>query len=240
MLTYSLLLIVPQMFTSETILPYTEGKTTIHNGDANTKALLQLLDGQDFFSQYAKVSVHGVSAGAIGALHHMHNIAPLFSNIVDKTLLLEGIGLHFGSRFWHKFPAEYIQDFRASLQNYNTILDINDGNISSLVPAVCNLFSDWHVGTIQGSRDITMSMVFGNISPGDHQRLVYGNTGLWNHTLAANDNCSSFIPNTFKHTFLKRENKWNVNANGHLSRERLSVIKYAKRVIFERESDNFK
>jgi hypothetical protein len=47
-----------------------------------------------------------------------------------------------------------------------------------------------------------MSGVFGAISPDDHEKLVYGPTGIYSRTSDATDNCSAWVPRSAMHTFL--------------------------------------
>jgi hypothetical protein len=87
-----------------------------------------------------------------------------------------------------------------------------EGNLASLVPQVCRKLPGWRVGVLQGSRDVVMSKVFGAISPEDHEKLVYGATGLYALTENPHDNCSAWVPRSEMHTFLVTDETSSIRA----------------------------
>ena len=55
---------------------------------------------------------------------------------------------------------------------------------------------------MQGTFDVVMSAVFGDITPWDHERLMFGPKGLWEIGNIPGDNCTVWIPRSPMHTFL--------------------------------------
>ena len=187
------------------IATYGPGIKVHHWGKRNFEFALRYLQttGQVNFTAATNVILYGQSAGGIGTLFHVFTLNPYLRQALHKTLLSDSPGLHFGDGLWKKFSPEFLKDFAAGLGRAGFKLDPDRGNIAGLVPAVCKLFPDWNVGVLQGSRDVVMSRVFGELTPEEHESLVYGPAGIFNITLDPSDNCAAWVPSTAMHTFLE-------------------------------------
>ena len=73
--------------------------------------------------------------------------------------------------------------------------------MAKYLPQICSKLQNWNIGILQGSRDIIMSKVFGDISQDEHEKLIYGAHGaaMKNKKIP---NCSSFVVPGAWHTFL--------------------------------------
>ncbi len=187
------------------VATYGPGIRVYHWGKRNFELTLEYLQQHHRvdFRAAASVILYGQSAGGIGTLFHVFTLKPWLKHATSKTLLSDSPGLHFGAGLWKKFSPEFLRDFKAGLGRAGFNLDTSRGNIAGLVPAVCRLFPDWNIGVLQGSRDIIMSRVFGELSPEEHEKLVYGPDGIYNLTLNPTDRCAAWVPATAMHTFLE-------------------------------------
>jgi hypothetical protein len=183
---------------------YGDGKTVNHHGWRNIEMSLSQLHDQKTidFAGIKNLVSYGYSAGAIGALVHLKTFDRFVPQDIPKTLIADAPGLHFGLHFWEKFSPELVADFKAGLKDVGADLDASQGNVASLVPGICKTFPKWKMGFLQGSRDIVMSLIFGSISMAEHEKLVYGPTGIYELTKDPNDNCSAWVPRSRIHTFL--------------------------------------
>jgi hypothetical protein len=222
---------------------YTKGdrsRTANHNGRDNVLKALNYLQSIGFpFSSYEQVSVYGNSAGALGALYNVSEIAPYFHLLTHKVLILDGPGLHFGDEFWLKFPAAQVEDFRHTFARYGQTLDTAKGNLAYIIPAVCNALSDWHVATLQGTKDMTMSWGFGEISPWDQERLIFSPLGMWEYTKNNTDNCVGFTPSTFKHTFMRKEENTRIKAKNARNQNK-TALQFVTEILSKSEKENYK
>lgn len=211
-----------------------------HYGRDNVLKALRYLDSIDFpFQKYEEVSVYGNSAGALGALYNVTEIAPYFNVLTHKVLILDGPGLHFGNDFWKKFPDLQVNDFRHAFAAYNQPLDVNKGNLAYIIPAICNRYSDWHVGVLQGTKDMTMSWGFGEISPWDQEKLIFSKEGMWEYTKANNDNCVGFAPSSFKHTFMRQE-KNTKEIGKNVQGKKKTALQFVTDILNRTEVENYK
>ena len=80
-------------------------------------------------------------------------------------------------------------------------IDEENGYMADQIPDLCKGLQDWSIGFLQGSRDAVMSLGFGNISMDDHEKLVYGKSGVYELTKDTS-NCAAWVPQTSQHTFL--------------------------------------
>ena len=96
-----------------------------------------------------------------------------------------------------------ILDFRRTFEKVGFDFNPEDGLVARHFPKVFRHYRNWAIGVLQGSRDVAMSQLFGNISPGDHQELVYGPGGLVEACADPSDNAASWVNKTYMHTFLK-------------------------------------
>mgnify|MGYP001589018615 CR=1 FL=1 len=204
------------------------GKKTFHVGASNVeKALAQLIETHVVDPlRVSDLAVYGYSAGAIGALYHVDGINRLFPFTARKTLLSDAPGLHFGPRFWKKFTPALRRDYAKAMKVIGYDLNPESGLMGDLVSKVCARFPDWQIGVLQGTHDIVMSAVFGDITPWEHARQVFGPGGLWNAGRAEGDNCMVWIPTTPMHTFLVVDFSAEIEAEGAsawlFTRDRLS------------------
>ncbi|MGK5085258.1 pectin acetylesterase-family hydrolase [Bdellovibrionota bacterium FG-1] len=197
------------------VATYQGGMKVRHEGRLNfEKSVTQLIaQGLIELPLAEEFVMTGFSAGALGALLHSTYVAPLIKNVPDKTLILDAPGLHFGQKFWDKFPKELIDDYADALQAVGFALAPGEGNIAGVIPLLCQRLPGWRVGVLQGSRDVVMSGVFGAISPEEHEKLVYGPGGLEALTQDATDNCAAWVPSSEMHTFLVTDETASIKAN---------------------------
>ncbi|MBT3982980.1 MAG: hypothetical protein HOE90_16595 [Bacteriovoracaceae bacterium] len=174
-----------------------------HVGALNFNSALEYFkrDGAISIDKINDFFIYGYSAGAIGAIYHATKMNKIIPKHARKTLIADAPGLHFGKSFWKKFPKRYLKDIDAALGIGSFERKVNNGNVSGLIPKLCSILSDWQVGVLQGSRDIVMSEVFGEINRKEHEKLIFGAGGLYQSTLAGGDNCSAWIPKSEMHTF---------------------------------------
>ncbi|MEC9283073.1 MAG: pectin acetylesterase-family hydrolase [Bdellovibrionota bacterium] len=210
-------------------------KTYYHNGYNNIMLALNHLveEGYVNFDSLDKFAMYGESAGAIGALYHSLNVTPYLSSHTEKRLIVDAPGLHFGSRFWHKFSDALFYDLSSALLQTGVKVDKDNGKIAQAVPNVCRMLPDWQVATIQGTRDSIMSMIFGNISPANHEEAVLGEGGISQLTLDPNDNCVAFVPDTRVHVLLTKNRDLDIDADGK------TVIEFAHEFIRDGAGRNY-
>lgn len=173
-----------------------------HKGYSNVTKTIEYLKKEVInFSKVDDFVLYGASAGAIGSLIHAHQFDKVLNLKAKRSMIADSPGLHFGKTFWNKFPPKLLMDFDQAFSNANFNIDFNDGLVAENVPAYCDYLSHWNIGVVQSSKDIIMSSVFGNISPEEHKKLVFGKRGLL-EMVKGIPNCSAFIPESKMHTFL--------------------------------------
>lgn len=193
-----------------------QGEGVHHVGANNIDRAMVELEKQGLIqpAQTEELVVYGYSAGAIGALYHADALDKKFVNASRKTLLSDAPGLHFGPRFWGKFTPELRHDYSEAMKVMGYALDPKQGMIADLVSKVCAHLPGWQVGVLQGSADVVMSAVFGNITPWEHDRLIFGAGGLWEMGKVPGDNCTVWIPRSPMHTFLVADLSAQIRAAG--------------------------
>jgi hypothetical protein len=206
-----------------------------HAGRQNFQRALDVLERKGLIDLRAasRVILYGHSAGALGAFYHVLDVETRLGAATNRVLLADSPGLHFGPKFWSKFPKEFLQDFTDAFERARQPLDTSRGNIAALVPAVCHLLPAWRVGVLQSSRDAVMSTLFGDISPDEHEKLVYGSEGLDALTRDPADNCAAWLPKSSQHTFLP----WASSSKLKTS-DGLSAMDFARETVEARGGSN--
>ncbi|MBC7539012.1 MAG: hypothetical protein H7281_09340 [Bacteriovorax sp.] len=178
--------------------------TTYHYGAKNIELTFDYLVKNKIidFKNLNDVLLWGASAGAIGSLVHTKTLDQyLRPTGVHKIVVADSAGLHFGQKFWHKFTPETYQDFETAFAVIGLKINKDNGLISKGLPKVFETLSDWQIGILQGTRDIVMSLVFGDISPEEQEINILGPYGV--EKLATNySNVETWIKKTYMHTFL--------------------------------------
>ena len=192
------------------------GRKVRHVGGLNFPRALKTLLTQKRIDVSAarELLVYGQSAGGIGAAYHAAQLAPYLNPSQRKTFIMDSSGMHFPNNFWHRFPKDMLKDFREALADFGVTLDINDGMLAKHAKDVCGHFPDWKIGVLQGSYDLMMSIIFGNIPPTLHDKWVYARDGLYQQTLDPHDNCSAWVPRHYRHTYLTDDWSTKVRAGG--------------------------
>lgn len=210
-------------------------KTYYHNGYNNIQLALHHLVANRYldFNALDKFAMYGESAGAIGALYHTITVDPYLSARTEKRLIVDAPGLHFGSRFWHKFSDDLFYDLSNALLQAGVRVDKDNGKIAEAVPNICKMYPDWQVATIQGTRDSIMSIIFGNISPSNHEEAVLGEGGINQLTIDPTDNCVAFVPDTRVHVLLTKNRDLDIDAEGR------TVIDFAHEFISNGAGRNY-
>ena len=141
----------------------------------------------------------------------------------NRILIADAPGLHFGKDFWKKFTPSLISDYRDALRQLGVELDTENGNIARALPNLCKRNPQWNFAVLQGSQDLVMSTIFGEISTKDHEALAYGPDGIYELSKDPTDNCSAWVPQTKMHTFLVTDSTAHIRSeNGK------SALEYAR------------
>lgn len=184
---------------------YRKGVKVHHKGYANTLNAFAYLTAQNLIQWQGieDITVAGSSAGAIGALVHAKTIDGYLPLNTRRTLISDSPGLHFGSTFWQKFPAPMKNDFAKSFQWIGLVVDFNDGLLAPKMGPVFLGYAQWKIGILQSTKDMVMSLVFGNIVPDSHRRLVLGRDGI-QEVAKDYENVRTWISDSTQHTFLSK------------------------------------
>lgn len=176
---------------------------TYHYGYRNILLSLNYLAENKYikWSAVDDILLWGASAGAIGAFIHTSTFDTFLKPTAHKTIIADSPGLHFGNQFWNKFPDKMFSDFQNAFGKIHLKIERNDGLITEALPPVFEYLSSWNIGVLQGSKDIIMSELFGEISMKEHHKLVMGPKGL--PAIAKNyKNVTTWILDSKMHTFL--------------------------------------
>jgi hypothetical protein len=203
-------------------------------GRTNVEAAIRHLSETDTlrFNAFNDVTLIGSSAGALGALLNAPYIENFLSADSKKSLIADSPGLHFGDHFWKQIGDPFTKDLFAHLRVFGIEPRDEDTNVAKFLPQICDVLKNWNVGFLQGSRDIVMSGLFGAISPREHEKLVYGDEGLWKGTEQEGDNCAAWIPSTEMHTFLLLPGLSNWNVKG------VTAMDFARKIVDGRPVQN--
>tara|TARA_R110002072_G_scaffold276051_1_gene437618 strand:- start:383119 stop:384096 length:978 start_codon:yes stop_codon:yes gene_type:complete len=185
------------------VAKYQFGVKVHHTGYSNVEKTWKYLQKENIihFKNIDDLVLYGSSAGAIGSFIHSQTIKPYLKNGIKKTILADSPGLHFGKKFWNKFTSRHHKDFKRSFKPIKLDYSMTTGFVAPTLPLVCDTLKDWEIGILQGTQDVIMSIVFGNISPKEHEKLIYRKDGLAN-VLNDSPNCSAWVAQTKMHTFL--------------------------------------
>ncbi len=167
------------VFTGRRISTY-EGTKIYHYGYSNVLLALEHLSKNKIvdFSSVENLVVWGSSAGGIGALTHGKNIEKYVPAAAHKILIADSPGLHFGPTFWNKFADDAKVDFKYAFNGVRLDVDFNDGFVARKMGPVLEYYRGWDIGFLYSLRDRIMSEFFGEISKGEHQKLLLGPEGI--------------------------------------------------------------
>ncbi len=184
-------------------------KTVLHYGRDNVRKSLAWLEQEQSWkvSQADDIVLYGESAGALGVMLNMDQIARLSSPHARKLALIDSPGLHFNDNIWDRFSREYLRDLDRSLASNSMHREGGSGILARQVKSMCEANPDWKFGVTQSTQDIIMSLVFGNLTT-IHYFRVMGSRGL--HKALGNpyDNCAAWIPDETKHIFSTEASGW--------------------------------
>ncbi len=216
-------------------IDYRFSVTAHHRGYSNVVKTIRYLKESEIiqFDQLEEFILFGSSAGAIGSLVHSKTFEPELSKDTKKFLISDSPGLHFGKTFWDKFTAPMLSDFDENFSKVNLNIDFSDGMVAHKTENVCRYLSDWKIGFLQGSQDLVMSKVFGNIGPDDHRDYVYSDRGIF-ETSKKTRNCAAFTPDTKMHTFLLIEKSARIEASG------VNALDFVRRIYSGKTERSFK
>lgn len=213
-----------------------KGKLMHHYGMINVINTIAYFfqDDRLHWENVQELTLMGTSAGALGALFHISTLDPYVKHIPKKSLILDAPGLHWGDDFWYKFSWSLLKDYKNALEQIGYNFDIDSGNVANLVNLACKSFPDWNIGAVLSSRDLVMSVVFGNISQSDHHKLVIGRRGLYGFTHEnPNDNCSAWVAVDSKHQYLVE------NTDMRKKVENFSLYNYVQSVISHQKTASY-
>jgi hypothetical protein len=173
-----------------------------HRNIEQSLGTLALIQG--LFDSVTELYLVGRSAGAIGVLLHLPSFEQLFPD-ARKVALVDSPGLHFGDRFWQKFANSYFSAIRDRMNEVGIQLVAEQGNVAEQIPEFCQRFANWRMGIFQSTRDLVMSVLFGNISQSAHQQLVMSSSGISQLARTQMGQCFVWIHDSAEHTFIGSE-----------------------------------
>lgn len=213
------------------------GKKKVHHkGRVQVELTLEYLKKQKIlhFEEASDVVLFGFSAGAIASLFHVTSFDRYLADHTQKFVLSDAPGMHFGKTFWKKFPPAQLEDYTEGFRRIGMELNIEEGHVAKQIPKYCQKFANWRIGVLQGSKDFVMSTVFGNISAGEHHRLVTGENGVYKLTESTGDNCSAWVPTTSTHTFLMKD------STAEMTIANKKAIEFANDIVLNMDDENYK
>jgi hypothetical protein len=191
------------VFAGKHIAKYTWPTKVHHVGFSNIQKSLKYIKRMKLvnFKMLEDLVLYGSSAGGIAALIHANTIEPYLNKETKRTIIADSPGLHFGHDFWSKFTLNQIADFQDAFTASNVYADFNNGMVAPYFHGVCKKMSQWNIGILQGTKDLVMSKLFGEISPEDHENNVYSKEGIIN-AVENYKNCHAWVKRSKMHTFL--------------------------------------
>lgn len=203
------------------------------------KALEQLeRSGRFDFGSVTDVVVSGSSAGAIGALLHFARIGERLPAAVNRTVVSDSPGLHFGPGFWDKFTPEFRDDIRLAFGELGLRFPADNEPLAPEVARLSELFPDWNFAFLQGDEDIVMSALFGSVTPARHRQMVHGPDGLL-ASVRDHDrgNMSVWIHPSKMHTFVMTGYTADFAVEGTTARDFVfDVVRTRQSLVLPRES----
>jgi len=206
-----------------------------HTGFTNVIKTINHLKENDIiqFSDLKELILFGTSAGAIGSFIHSKSFEKEVGPDTKKFIIADSPGLHFGDDFWHKFTDPMRDDFQTAFNRINLKIDFDDGVVADQMDTVCKGLPEWKIGILQGSQDLVMTLLFGDITPSKHRELIYGPRGLF-ETTKHTENCASFIPDTKMHTFMLLKKSSQIKAQG------MSALNFVRRIYDGKTDRSYK
>ena len=192
------------------IATYGKNKQVHHVGRHNVTRALAYIEENDkqLISRADNLVIYGESAGALGVMFNLDQVAAISKPNANKTALIDSPGLHFNDNIWGRFSPEYLQDIDDGLAANGMARNGQSGVLAPELKNLCAMNPDWKIGVAQSSMDFVMSAVFGKISPMRHYLRVMSKRGLHRTLKDPTDNCSSWIPDTSKHMFSVSKGGW--------------------------------
>ncbi|MGZ3775002.1 MAG: pectin acetylesterase-family hydrolase [Pseudobdellovibrionaceae bacterium] len=185
------------------VASYKSETSLYHQGFTNFVLTLQYLKQQNIlnFKGMKDVLLWGASAGALGALVHSQTLDAYLDLTARRTLIADSPGLHFGKNFWHKFSDTLNRNYEASFSKINLHYSLDDGFIAQFFGPVFLGLGKWEVGILQSTEDMVMSVVFGDITPEEHRKLVLSDRGI-SMIARKYPHVHTWITEGFTHTYL--------------------------------------
>ena len=183
-------------------------KTVYHEGHLNVAKVLEVLVAQTSLAQARDVVFFGESAGALGVLLNLNQVDAVTPKAERRLALLDSPGLHFKDDVWQRFDATYLDGIRQGLLDNHMVFDTSSGILAPQLLNYCAGFPNWKIGVVQATKDIVMSVGFGNLTPDQHAARVNGPTGIVQQLANPNDNCVSWVPNKMRHVYSVDPKGW--------------------------------
>jgi hypothetical protein len=189
---------------------YTPKNIVYHFGRSNfTKALAWLEENTNRIVERADdVILYGESAGALGVIMNLDQVAAIAGPQANKVALIDSPGLHFNDSIWNRFDSDYLNDIDRSLASNSMKREANSGILAPQMRNFCDANPSWKVGVTQSTQDMVMSALFGKLTPIQHYFRVLGKSGIHQSLWDPSDNCSSWVPDTTKHVFSIEKSGW--------------------------------
>jgi hypothetical protein len=203
------------VFAGKHTAKYFLGSKVHHVGFSNIQKTISYLEKEKIIklNKLQDLILYGSSAGGIAALIHAISFEPYLNKNARRTVVADSPGLHFGPDFWQKFTERQISDFHDAFAASDVYPDFNNGLVAPYIADLCKKIPRWNIGFLQGTKDLVMSSVFGEISPSFHESNIYSSDGIIN-TIKNSPNCHAWIKKTKMHTFLLTPQSSTIEVNG--------------------------
>ncbi len=202
------------------------GREVAHMGGRNFELVLDYLNDElDLFADVAEVVLVGQSAGALGVLMNMPIMDRYIDSEVQRTAIVDSPGLHFGDTFWDKFPDAWLADLDAAMNGVGVGIDLSTGMVAEQMPQLCGSLPHWNIGFLQATRDVVMSIVFGNTTATRHRRNVMSDLGLAGLGRLPAGTCSVWLAESMGHTFT------GLSVNEMTKTRGVSGFEFARRLV---------
>lgn len=157
----------------------------------------QLID----FDQVKEFTLFGASAGAMASLFHAHRFNDLMPNAQKKRIIADSAGLHFGNTFWDKFTRPMVRNIFDAAAEIQSSFRFDGTYFTANFEEVCSFYHDFDIAFLQGSRDLVMTRIFGDLSSRELHEAIHLPYGLFQATKNI-PNCSAWVPSSRMHTYL--------------------------------------
>ena len=215
------------VFVGDFELPVSRGRAIQMRGKRNLDLSLdavEVLEGIRW-ENVNEFVLYGASAGALGAILNLSKFEKKLPPHASRALVADSPGLHFGKRFWERFPLPFIEKVSKSMSAEGMQFSDSGTPVAQQLGAFCEKAHNWNIGFLQAEADVAMSAIFGTIAPSEHSKLVYGPHGILQTIRAAANNCAVWVHPSPLHTFAL------AGATAGLSVSEKSAMGFASQIV---------